>query len=106
MNYRGIEIELKTSRAYCATNYEDLDLVVRHLHKKFKDHKVFAVGISLGGIKLGGYMAKQYDDCLISNAFIVSAPLNINISCSNMERPHYLLFNRFLENRLKKYIFT
>lgn len=106
MNYRGIEIELKTSRAYCATNYEDLDCVIQHIHKKFKDHKIFAVGISLGGIKLGGYLAKQYDDCLISNAFIVSAPLNINISCSNMERPHYLLFNRFLTNRLKKYIFT
>lgn len=107
MNYRGIEIELKTSRAYCATNYEDLDLVVNHIHNKFKDHKIFAVGISLGGIKLGGYLAKQYDDCIISNAMIVSAPLNINVSCRNMEKPWYMYtFNRFLTMRLRRYIFT
>lgn len=105
MNYRGIEVELKTSRTYCATNYDDLDMVVNHIHDKFKDHKIFAVGISLGGIKLGGYLAKQYDDCIISNAMIVSAPLNINVSCHNMEKPHYMYtFNRFLARQLKKYI--
>ena len=107
MNYRGIEVELKTSRAYCATNYEDLDLVIQTIHRRFPDHRIFAVGVSLGGIKLGGYLAKNYDDCLISNAFIISAPLNINISCKNMEKPHYMYtFNRFLASRLKKYIKT
>lgn len=104
-NYRGIEVELKTSRAYCATDYDDLDLVVNHIHNTFKDHKIVAVGVSLGGVKLGGYLAKQYDDCIISNAMIVSAPLNIHVSCSNMEKPHYLYtFNRFLARQLKKYI--
>ena len=96
MNYRGIEVELKTSRTYCATKYDDLDMVVNHIHKKFKDHKIFAVGTSLGGIKLGGYLAKQYDDCLISHAMIISSPFNIAVSCANMEKPHYMYtFNRF-----------
>ncbi len=105
MNYRGIECELKTSRTYCATKYDDLDMVVNHIHKKFKDHKIFAVGISLGGIKLCGYMAKQYDDCLISNAMIISSPFNIPVSCDNMEKPHYMYtFNRFLAHQLRKYI--
>jgi predicted alpha/beta-fold hydrolase len=106
MNYRGVEIELKTPRAHSATNYEDLDLVVKHVHNKFKDHKILAVGISLGGIKLGGYMAEQCGHCLISYALIVSAPLNINISNSNIERPRYLLFNRYLARERKKYIFA
>lgn len=105
MNYRGIECELKTSRTYCATKYEDLDMVVNHIHKKFNDHKIFAVGTSLGGIKLGGYMAKQYDDCLISNAMIISSPFNILVSCDNMEKPQYMYtFNRFLAHQLRKYI--
>lgn len=105
MNYRGIECELLTKRTYCATNYEDLDLVVKHIHNKFKDHQIFAVGVSLGGIKLGGYLAKQYDDCLISNAMIISAPLNIQASCNNMEKLHYkYTLNRFLAHKLRKYI--
>lgn len=105
MNYRGIECELKTSRAYCATNYEDLDMVVNHIQKSFTDHKIFAIGTSLGGIKLGGYLAKQFDDCKITNAMIVSAPLNISISCENMEKlPYLYTFNRFLTHQLRKYI--
>ncbi len=72
MNYRGISIDLATPRTYCATNYDDLDMVVQHIHNKYSDRKIIAVGISLGGIKLGGYIAKQFDDCLISNAMIVS----------------------------------
>lgn len=107
MNYRGIECELKTSRAYCATNYDDLDMVVNHIEKTFSDHKIFAIGTSLGGIKLGGYLAKQFDDCKISNAMVVSAPLNITISCENMEKTPYLYtFNRFLALQLRKYINT
>lgn len=107
MNYRGIECELKTSRAYCATNYDDLDMVVKHIKNTFSDHKIFAIGTSLGGIKLGGYLAKQFDDCLISNAMVVSAPLNVHKSCENMEKTPYLYtFNRFLALQLRKYIKT
>lgn len=104
MNYRGIEVELTTPRTYCATNYEDLHLVVRHINKRFTDFKIFAVGISLGGIKLGGYLAKHYDDCLISNAMIVSAPMNVFYSCEELERTHHFFtFNRFLARNLSRY---
>jgi predicted alpha/beta-fold hydrolase len=105
MNYRGIEVELNTPRTYCATNFEDLDMVVKHIHKKYETHKIFAIGTSLGGIMLGGYLSKQYDDCLISNAMIVSAPMNIIESCQEMEKKHYLYtFNRFLTCQLRKYL--
>lgn len=86
MNYRGIEVELATPRTYCATDHDDLDLVVNHIHRKYKEHKIFGIGVSLGGIKLGGYLAKQYDDCLISNAMIVSAPFNVFFSCEELEK--------------------
>lgn len=104
MNYRGIEVELTTPRTYCATNLEDLHLVVTHINTKLKFHKIFAVGISLGGIKLGGYLSKHYDDCLISNAMIVSAPMNVFYSYEELERTHHFFtFNRFLARNLSRY---
>ena len=104
MNYRGIEVELATSRTYCATNFDDVDMVVKHVHKKYPEHKIMTVGVSLGGLKLGGYLAKQYDDCLISNALIVSSPMNL-FSCSReLEKRHnYFIFNRFITKQLGNY---
>lgn len=104
MNYRGIEVELASPRTYCATNYDDLDMVVRHICDKYPGYKIFAVGVSLGGIKLGGYLAKQYNDCEISNAMIVSAPMNVFYSAAELEKTHNLFtFNRFLTKQIGKY---
>jgi abhydrolase domain-containing protein 1/3 len=104
MNYRGIELDLTTPRTYCATNMEDLHLVVNHIHSKYPEHKIFAVGVSLGGIKLGQYLAKTYDDCLISHAMIVSAPMNVFYSCEELEKTQYFFtFNRHLTRGLNRY---
>lgn len=104
MNYRGIGVDLVTPRTYCATNYEDLDLVVSHVLKRFPNHKIFAIGVSLGGLKLGGYLAKCYDDCPISNAMIVSAPMNIFYSCEELEKTQYFFtFNRHLTRNCSRY---
>ena len=104
MNYRGIEVELKTARTYCATNYEDLHLVVNHVHDRYKDHQIMAIGVSLGGIKLGGYLAKHYDDCLISHAMIVSAPFNIFYSAEELESTrHFYTFNRHKTRSMGRY---
>jgi abhydrolase domain-containing protein 1/3 len=104
MNYRGIECELTTPRTYCATHYEDLHMVVNHIHDRYGEHAIFAIGISLGGIKLGGYLSKQYDDCLISNAMIVSAPFNVFYSTEELEKTHhFFMFNRHLTRNLSKY---
>lgn len=104
MNYRGIETDLLTPRSYCATSLEDLHQVVEHIHARYPDHKIFGFGISLGGIKLGGYLAKHYDDCLISNAMILSAPFNIFQSAQELEKSENLFFNKVLTNTLSKYI--
>ncbi len=104
MNYRGIELDLTTPRTYCATNTEDLHLVVAHIRKAYPEHKIFAIGVSLGGIKLGQYLAKCYDDCLISNAMIVSAPMNVFYSCEELEKTQYFFtFNRHLTRSLSRY---
>lgn len=106
MNYRGIEVELTTARTYCATNYDDLHMVIEHIHERYPTHQILAVGVSLGGLKLGGYLAsKQYqgEGCLIRNAMIVSAPMNVFYSCEELEKTHHFFtFNRHLARSLGK----
>lgn len=109
MNYRGIEVELTTARTYCATNYDDLHLVIEHIHARYPEHRILAVGISLGGLKLGGYLAsKQYRaeglvGCLVRNAMIISAPMNVFYSCEELEKTHHFFtFNRHLARSLGK----
>ena len=58
----------------------------------------------IGGIILGGYLAKAYDDCNISNAMIVSVPYNTFVSCEELEKSHNMFFNKILTKNLVNYV--
>lgn len=107
MNYRGIEVELKTARTYCATNFDDLHMVIEHVRARYPTHRIFAVGVSLGGIKLGGYLASKLyggESCLVENAMIVSAPINVFYSSEELEKTHHFFtFNRHLTRSLGRH---
>jgi predicted alpha/beta-fold hydrolase len=47
--YQGIEVDLLTPRFYSASNYDDLELVVKHIKSNYPDYAIFAIGISYGG---------------------------------------------------------
>ncbi len=47
-NHRGIRCDLLTPRLYSGSNYEDLDLAVSHIRKVYPQHRLLAVGISMG----------------------------------------------------------
>jgi predicted alpha/beta-fold hydrolase len=49
-NHRGSRCDLLTPRFYSGSNYEDLDMAVQHIRKLFPEHKIFAVGISMGKV--------------------------------------------------------
>jgi predicted alpha/beta-fold hydrolase len=53
-------------------------------------------------MKLGGYLAKQYDDSAISYAMVVSAPFNAKHSTEELEKSQYVLFNKILTYTLSK----
>ncbi len=104
MNYRGISIDLATSRTSCATDHEDLDVVVQHIKKKYSDRKIVATAVSMGGVKLGCYLASQLENCLISSSIIVSAPMNGILTMNELEKTHnYFTFNLYLGRCLKLY---
>ncbi len=52
MNFRGVLTELLSSRVYSANDQEDLHFVLGHIKKLYPEHKVFAVGVSLGNLFL------------------------------------------------------
>ncbi|XP_075233529.1 abhydrolase domain containing Hydr1 isoform X2 [Lycorma delicatula] len=99
-NNRGIGgIELKTQRTYCAANTDDLQEVLEHIKAKYPDAPVGGVGISMGGLILGNYMAcrgKEAGDYLAAG-MLVSVPWNVFKGTESIERPG---INILLNNHL------
>ncbi len=48
MNYRGIEVDLKTPRSYGAVDYTDLEFTINHVKQRYPGHHLFATGVSCG----------------------------------------------------------
>lgn len=59
-NFRGRGgHSLRTPRTYCASNSEDLSEVIDHVRARYPKAPLMAMGVSLGGIILGNYLAHQ-----------------------------------------------
>ncbi|KAF4532165.1 hypothetical protein B566_EDAN002226 [Ephemera danica] len=89
LNNRGLGgIELKTPRTYCAANYEDLMEVLDHLQKCKPNVPLMAVGISMGGLQLGNYLAEMGEKAkekLIAS-MIISAPWDVFKATESIEQ--------------------
>ena len=104
INPRGFEVKLTSAFTYSPIFYNDIDMVVKHVRNNYPEHKIFAMGISLGGIILGGYLADQKYNCIISNALIVSSPMNLtNTSKVLAKGLNWLIFNRYFTKQYKNY---
>ena len=59
-NFRGRGgVKVKNPRTYCAANSEDLSEILDFINKTYPKAPVIALGISLGGILLGNYLAEK-----------------------------------------------
>jgi len=97
---RGIGgITLKTPRTYCGSNYEDFIEVLEHVKRKYPNALVGAVGISMGGLILGNFLAGLGEAAgrLLSAAMIISVPWDVFKGSESIEKP---ILNRLLNYHL------
>ena len=99
-NYRGCGgHDPKTSRTYCAANSEDLASVISHIKTTYPNAMLLALGVSLGGIILGNYLAEHGEKAagVLSGAMMVSASFDPFKCTVSMERKGLnLMVNRYL----------
>ncbi|XP_034936926.1 phospholipase ABHD3 [Chelonus insularis] len=106
-NNRGLGgVALKTPRAYCAANCDDFTEVLDHVRKSHPNVPIGATGISMGGLVLGNYLAKNGEIAAqkLKAAFILSTPWNVFKGLENIESGINILLNRYLAEELSKVV--
>ncbi|XP_063617082.1 protein ABHD1 [Cydia splendana] len=102
-HYRGLGgIKLTTPRLYCAVSHEDLAEVVEAVSERAGDAPVLAVGVSLGGLILGQYLAAAGDQARVHAALVVSSPLDVERGSECMERGLNALLSRHMARNLRR----
>ncbi|KDR20893.1 phospholipase ABHD3-like isoform X2 [Zootermopsis nevadensis] len=108
LNYRGLGgMSLKTPRTYNAANFEDLSEAVRHVKILNPGIPVAAVGISMGGLVLGNYLASQQtlSEKTLVAAMVISTPWNVFKAMDSLEKPVLnLMLNRYLTSGFFSFI--
>ncbi|CAH0592083.1 unnamed protein product [Chrysodeixis includens] len=86
-NNRGLGgLPLTTPRLYCAVSHSDLAEAVRCVRASCGDVPLLAVGVSLGGLILGHYLAENGEAAAVHAALVVSSPLDVVKGSECMER--------------------
>jgi len=107
-NNRGLGgISLKTPRAYCACNCEDLSFVLNHVTELHPDTPIVMFAVSLGGMLLchfflqcGKNINKQ-----IKGGMVVSVPFDSESSMTSLEKTSNLyLYNKRITKALNNIV--
>jgi abhydrolase domain-containing protein 1/3 len=94
---------LKSPRTYCAANIEDIKLVITRIKEKYPDAPLVGVGVSLGGIIMINYLAREGANAALIAAMIVSPAYDLHQSRVSLDKHiNYWIFNRHLASNLCK----
>ncbi|WP_028115677.1 hydrolase [Ferrimonas senticii] len=89
-------------RSYHSGASDDLKRVIDHLHLRFGDHPLWALGYSLGANQLLKYLGEQRQHSLLARAAAVSPPLDLAACAKRMERGFSRVYQRHLIKRLQR----
>jgi len=99
MHYRGCaEKENHLARSYHSGDTGDAKEFLEYLQKNYSTNKLFAVGYSLGANMLLKLLGELQENSPLSTAVAVSAPMQLDICASHMNRG----FSRFYQHLLLK----
>ncbi|XP_077971816.1 phospholipase ABHD3-like [Styela clava] len=101
---RGLDgMEVLTPKAYCATHTMDMEVVIKIFKERYPEAPLFCIGISMGSLMLGRYMAQTKSDCKLVGAILHSCPFSPPHGTTSLERwENRILFNSFLTKGLKE----
>jgi hypothetical protein len=97
-HFRGCSGEPnRLPRSYHSGDSDHADIVLREIRKRFPSHKIFAVGVSLGGNALTKWCGEQGDAAkeIIDAAASVCSPLDLGVSAVAILHFRNRIFNRY-----------
>ncbi|MBY6187193.1 hydrolase [Marinobacter hydrocarbonoclasticus] len=92
----------RLARSYHSGETDDLGAVLAHLTQRHPNHRIQAVGYSLGGNVLTKYLGEQGKSSAIERAAVVSAPLDLAQCAKAMEQGFSRVYQNHLVKRLKR----